>query len=185
MAIGKHNPKTARQTDFRKAIAIGLDEAFIALEESFHDLNDAQLTAFPIADRGCIAWIVMHCLQNLDEYTNCSHKQAEKWTFPHEWRWDLWQCREDERPKPGDSYPTTSQMVNWLQSLRATATEFLDSLDAAGLAGKPDDEHWPGNFADMYMRTIYHTMAHVRQIWLLRSALGLTSGGSWRRQHWA
>ena len=182
MAIGKHNPKTARQTDLRKAIAIGLDGAFIALQESFHDLRDDQLTAFPIVDRGCIAWIVMHCLQNLDGYTNCSHEQAERRTFPCEWCWDLWQCREDERPKPGDSYPTKSQMLNWLQSLRATATGFLGNLDAAGLAGKPDDPRWPGNFADMYLRTIYHTMAHVRQIWLLRGALGLTSGSSWPSQ---
>jgi hypothetical protein len=39
--------------------------------------------------------------------------------------------------------------------------------------------------SDAYMRTICHTMAHVRQIWLLRGALGLTDGKSWPRQHWA
>ncbi len=37
----------------------------------------------------------------------------------------------------------------------------------------------------MYMWTIFHTMAHSRQIWLLRGALGLTDGRSWPQQHWA
>jgi hypothetical protein len=30
-----------------------------------------------------------------------------------------------------------------------------------------------------------NTAAHVRQIWLLRGALGLTDGKAWPQQHWA
>ncbi len=38
--------------------------------------------------------------------------------------------------------------------------------------------------ADYYFRTIAHMNAHIRQIWLLRGALGLTARSRWPRQHW-
>ncbi len=69
MTIGRHECSVARNTDFRQAIAIGLDEALTALEESFYDLDDRQMRAFAIRKHNCIAWIVVHTLQNLDEYT--------------------------------------------------------------------------------------------------------------------
>jgi hypothetical protein len=49
----------------------------------------------------------------------------------------------------------------------------------------PPEWPWPGNRGDFLKRTIFHTMAHVRQIWLLRGALGLTDGKSWPQQHYA
>ncbi len=39
------------------------------------------------------------------------------------------------------------------------------------------------SLADFYLRTIYHTQCHIRQIWLLRGALGMASG-PWPDQHW-
>ena len=44
--IGKLEPKFAKNTDLKAAIAIGLDEALTALEESFYDLDDQHLWAF-------------------------------------------------------------------------------------------------------------------------------------------
>ena len=180
--IGKHKCKIAKNTDLKGAIAIGLDEALTALEESFHDLSDEQVRAFQIPGRNSIGWIVMHALQNLDEYGNLG--QGEESTFQHDDRWDLWRCRDKERPKPGDPFPSQAEMMRWMKSLRETAEQALQRADETHLAQKPD-EKWPGNRADMYMRTIFHTMAHVRQVWLLRGALGLVDGTSWPQQHWA
>ena len=182
MVIGRHECRAARNTNLKQAIAIGLDEALTALEESFHDLTDEQLRAFPIDGRNCIAWGIMHTLQNLDEYTNLS--RAGQPIFKHDDRWDLWGCSDERRPKPGDAFPSQTEMMEWLRSLRQLAECALERATQADLTAKPD-EHWRGNLADMYMRTIYHTMAHVRQIWLLRGALRLTDGTSWPRQHWA
>jgi len=182
MAIGRHECSSARDTDFRQAIAIGLDEALTALEESFYDLDDRQMQAFVIPKHNCIAWIVVHTLQNLDEYTY--QADSGQTTFPHDYKWDLWDCREDQRPKPGDAFPSQAQLMGWLRSLRANAERILRQADERSLFGRPGG-HWPGNRADMYMRTIFHAMAHVRQIWLLRGALGLIEGKSWPQQHWA
>jgi hypothetical protein len=183
MVIGKHACKDARKADSLKAaIKIALDDALTGLEESFCDLSDEQTRVFAIPGRNCIAWIVTHALQNLDEYTNLAH--GGRPTFEHQQRWDLWECSPDERPKPGDPFPSQAQMMGWLRSIRATSERTLEGVDDARLVSKPDG-HWPGNVAGFYMRTIFHTMAHVRQVWLLRGALGLTDGKSWPQQHWA
>jgi hypothetical protein len=39
--------------------------------------------------------------------------------------------------------------------------------------------------ADAYMRTIMHTMAHVRQIWYLRGVMGISDKNGFPHQHWA
>ena len=178
--IGKHKPKTACNTDLRQAIAIGLDEAFTALEESIHDLNDKQVRSFPIPNRNNIAWISMHALQNLDEYANAF--QSGRTAFNHENRWDLWRCNPDERPKLGDPFPSQKEIMVTLETVRDAAMRETANLGESRLA-----ETWYGERirTDAMMRTIYHTMAHVRQIWLLRGALGLTDNKSWPRQHWA
>ena len=178
--IGKHNPKEARNTGLVEAIRIGLDEALTALEEAFYDLNDEQIRSFPICGRNNIAWILMHALQNLDEYANAL--QSGRTAFTHEDRWDLWRCSPDERPTLGDPFPPQREMMEMLRAVRDAAMEEVANLGESRLA-----EAWYGQRtrADAFMRTIYHTMAHVRQIWLLRGALGMTDGKSWPRQHWA
>jgi hypothetical protein len=183
MAIGKHQCKNAWDLDYKGWIAVALDESLTALEESFHDLDDEQMRAFPIPARNNIAWIVMHALQNLDEYTNL---EAQPTTFEHEYRWNLWNCKPEQRPQPGDWFPAREQMMQWVRAIRQRAEATLGRVDEAFLrSATPPEGRWPGNRADFLKRTIFHTMAHVRQIWLLRGALGLTDGTSWPQQHYA
>jgi len=166
----------------KEAIAIGLDEALTALEESFYDLTDEQAWSFPVAGKNNIAWIVMHCLDNLDEYANgCQTGQR---TFPAEWRWDLWRCRPEERPKPGDPFPGVSEMLATLRHVREAATVTLDRANDATMLEKVGRHPHKPIRSDWYMRTICHTVSHTRQIWLLRGALGLADG-PWPQQHWA
>jgi hypothetical protein len=182
--IGRHECKHAHETGLREAIAIGLDEVLTALEETFYDLSDEQVWAFPIPGRNSIAWIVMHCLQNLDTYANAF--QTGSVTFPHEKRWDLWRCSDEERPKPGDPFPTRDEMMFILKAVRDAATKGIEAATDDDLRGKRTaHDWWQGTSADAYMRTIGNTTAHTRQIWLLRGALGLTDGKSWPQQHWA
>lgn len=179
--IGRHQCKEARSTGLKEAIAIGLDEALTALEESIHDLNDEQVRAFPIRDRNNIAWIVMHALHNLDHYAG--YAQTAKCVMgSQDPRWD-WQC---PRPTPDQSFPSQRELMDKLRAVRAHAM--------SGIEGTPPDallrprEHVRNQErlpSDAYMRTICHTMAHVRQIWLLRGALGAYGAEAWPRQHWA
>ena len=188
MAIGRHETKHARNTGLKEAIQIGLDETFTALEEAVYDLSDEQVAAFPIPGRNNIAWIVMHVLINADEnavftQTYVDDDHPGKQSIPHEWRWDLWQCRDDERPKPGDPFPSTRELLDKLAAVRDAAMEIIASAAESDLR-QPIREWWKAA-SDPYMRTIFHAMAHLRQIWLLRGALGLTDGKSWPQQHWA
>ena len=187
MVIGKNEPKLAKNTGLKEAIAIGLDEALTALEESIYDLIDEQVRSFPIPGRNNIAWIVMHVLINMDEnavfaQTHVDDEHPGEQAIRHEWRWDLWQCRDDERPKPGDPFPSTQEMLEKLRAVREAATEIISAATENDL--RRALPHWRAA-SDPYMRTVFHTMAHLRQIWLLRGALGLTDGKSWPQQHWA
>ena len=182
MAIGKHEPKTAGNTHLKQAIGIGLDEALISLEESFYDLTDQQAQGFPIPGQNNIAWIVMHCLDNLDD---CAiGAQTGNRLLPAEWRWDLWQCAPEERPKPGDPFPSKEEMLRTLKQVREAAMDALQRADEPELVAQTMPHPLKPTRSDFYMRTIYHTMSHVRQIWLLRGALGLADG-PWPQQHWA
>lgn len=182
--IGKHQCQSARDTDLKHAIYIGLDESFTSLEEAFYDLTDKQAWEFPLAERNNIAWIVMTTLQNLDDYANGA--QVGQTTYSHEWRWNLWNCAPEERPKPGDVFPTVSEMLALLGRIREAALANLESASEADLHSKRAcGDGWPGNATDAYMRTIYHALAHIRQIWLLRGVMGLINDVAWPRQHWA
>ena len=180
--MGKHECRQAHHTDLKGAIYIGLDEALTALEESVYDLNDEHIWAFPLPGENNIAWILMHSLQNLDEYADLA--QGGEAVFAHEGRWDLWQCADDERPVPGDAFPTQRECVDILAGVRAAAMERISAATRKDLRREFPD--WQNRTrADAYMRTIFHTMSHIRQIWLLRGVMGLTGGKLLPQQHWA
>lgn len=174
--------KEAIDADLKQALFIGLDESFTALEESFTDLSDAQVWGFPLPNENNIAWIVMHSLDNLDDCAN--DRPTGRRVMPYEWRWDLWNCQPEERPKPGDAFPTRDDMLALLGRIRSAAYAALQKLDEPAIT-RPSIAHpTKRSLADFYLRTIYHTQTHIRQIWLLRGALGLTNG-HWPEQHWA
>ena len=186
MVIGRLEPGMAKQTDLKKAIAIGLDEALTALEESVFGLTDEQARAFPLPGRNNIVGIVMHLQQNLDCYA-CRF-QAGAWTLEHDERFDLW-GRPEGAPPPSEDLPTVAEMLGRLHAIRSAAEAALGPATEAELLGsRCCEHHWleqGRTAADAYLRTIMHAMAHVRQIWLLRGALGLTDRDGWPEQHWA
>jgi len=186
--IGKLDPHQAKGTGTLKdAIRIGLDEAFTALEESFHGLTDEQAWAFPIPGRHNITTLIMHSLENLDVYA-CQF-QTGNLTVEHEERFDIWRIADGEIPAAGDDLPTCAEMLHRLEAIREAATAALDKAGQEDLTGPRQAASWwtdaGKNSADAYMRTIGHTMAHVRQIWLLRGVLGRQEGDTWPEQHWA
>lgn len=182
MNIRERGIRNARETDLRQAIMIGLDEALTALEEAFYDLSDDQLVAFPVPGRNNIAWILMHCLDNLD--ANAIGVQTGERRFDPAAQWDLWRGSPRPRPYPGASFPSKAELLSLLHQITERVFEILDGVNAEWPA-EPLDLPLPKRVrADFYMRTIYHTMSHIRQIWLLRGALGLADD-NWPRQYWA
>jgi len=186
--LEKPEIKAAKGTHLKEAIAIGLDESFTSLRESFHDLSDEQVRAFPLAGRKNIAWIVMHSLMNLDMYgpytlrylTYESQGDHRRWCI--DWRQYGSRFSMEAEPAPGDNFPPVRQMLNYLETIQAHTVDVLDGLTSEDLLRPVRD--WWECASDSCMRTIRHTMAHVRQIWLLRGALGWREGQSWPHQHW-
>ena len=187
MAIGEFDPKQAKGSNLQGAIAIGLDEALTALEESFQDLTDEQVASFAFPERHNIATLVMHMIENLDTYA-CKF-QCGQMTLEHDDRFNVWAIKDGNRPFPAEDLPCVGEMVDRIHLLRAIAEKALAEATDEDLQGARFAEDWwtgPGkNSADAYLRTIYHTMAHVRQIWLMRGAIGLADQGAWPQQHWA
>ncbi len=140
MAIGRHEPRVASDTTFKQAFAIGLDEALTAVEESIHGLTDEQVATFPVPGENNIAWIVMHTLDNLDDYA--VGVATGQRLHPPEWRWDLWQGRPDERPKPGDILPTTQAMLARLREIRVPTLVIIGEAELReGCCGFASRDH--------------------------------------------
>ena len=183
--IEKPEIQAAKNTDLKGAIAIGFDESFTSLKESFYDLTDEQAWAFPLPGAKNIAWIVMHSLMNLDSYgpyTLAFVLQPDRDDHRTCYDWGNSPFDMDRTPQVGDQFPSVEEMLERLGSIRSAVFEALGGLSCEDLR-KPVRDWW-SHASDSCMRTIWHTMAHVRQIWLLRGALGWSEGQSWPHQHW-
>ena len=187
MVLGKEEPKKAENRCWKDAIRIALDEALTALEESFYDLTDEQVGAYPLPDRHNIATIAMHVLANLDEYAVVT--QAGQRLLPYEERFDMWRHSPAE-PRPlQTNFPSVREMVDHLHRIRDAAFAALDAATEDDLRGPRAAVEWcrqhDRTSGDAYLRTICHAHAHVRQIWMLRGVLGLSDRDGWPVQHWA
>ncbi|MFB3893107.1 MAG: DinB family protein [Phycisphaerae bacterium] len=180
--------RKAKVASFKDAIAVALDEALTSLEESFYDLTDQQAVSYPLEGRHNIVTMVMHCLHNLDMYACMC--QAGTLALRHDDKFDMWQHSPKEAQETGGLVPTVHQMQVRLAAIGKAATEILSTTTDAQLldptSAAPDwyRQHNRSR-ADTYLRTIFHTMAHVRQIWMLRGVMGLTDRDGWPEQHWA
>jgi len=183
MAIGSNACRMAEDTRLHGALEAGLDEALTALEEALYDLSDAQLAAFPIDGRNNIAWIGCHCLDNLDVYGVAF--QTGQRVLPEDPRWGRWDAAPGTHPEPDDDDASVHDLMDLLDMVGAAAQLALAVADEDDLATRVTWNGVERMRSDSLVRTICHTNAHVRQIWLLRGALGLVDGASWPRQHWA
>jgi hypothetical protein len=159
----------------------------MALEEALTGLTDGQAWRFPLESRHNITTIVMHCLGNLSHYG--LYLQTGESLLEHEERFDMWSHSPEElRPMQTD-LPSVSEMIDKLHELREAILAGLEAAAEGDLLGARTDSQWYRDWnrtsADAYMRTIMHTMAHVRQIWMLRGVMGLTDEQGWPLQHWA
>ncbi len=188
MVIGRFEPKEAEATSLAELLAIGLDEALTAVEEAIHDLADEQAWSRPSPDRHCIATLVMHMQHNID--LHACQLQTGALALEHDDRFDIWRYREPALAARQDDLPSVRHLLERLQTIRAAAMGGLRGATEDDLLGPraADDREWWTKYrrtsASAYARVIYHTMAHVRQIWLLRGMMGLTDTDGWPQQHY-
>ncbi|MFW6302989.1 MAG: hypothetical protein ACOC2L_00075, partial [Candidatus Sumerlaeota bacterium] len=127
-----------------------------------------------------IAWITMHVLQHFDQYAvtfQCGSSAVDSAKF-----WVI-----NTPPAVAEkSYPGRKEIFDTYQPVRAAAIDALVSASNEDLMGKRcAPEEWPGNAVDAYVRAIYHTTMHLRQIWAVRGRMGLTCKDTMPHQLWA
>ncbi|MFW5870282.1 MAG: DinB family protein [Candidatus Sumerlaeota bacterium] len=173
-------PLRALNTDLKAWVSIGVDEALTGLEESLQNMDDEQLASFPMPGCNNIAWITMHLLQNFDQYAVLFQRgtsavdNAKFWVI-------------NTPPAASDTaYPGRREIFETLQPVRTAAVDAVDLATNEALLGKRHaPEEWPGNALDAYVRAIYHTQSHLRQIWALRGMMRLNCKDTMPHQLWA
>ncbi|MFX0101316.1 MAG: DinB family protein [Candidatus Hodarchaeota archaeon] len=165
----------------KDTVIIGIDEFFWSLKEAIYDLTDEQLQAFPIEGHPSIHWIALHMLGNIEHFVNLAFTGQEGIVeYAHKYG-------TGAVPTPSDEMFSTKELIEKLLEIREKTFTILDGLSEQDLLSVPpkNKARWKRRRLDAYNRTIFHAMAHLRQIWLLRGAQGLTDGSGWPLQHWA
>ncbi len=179
--------RRARDTNLKLAMFMDVDEVLIALREAYADLTNEQFQAYPVSGRHNIATLVVHCLQQADEFNGYLQrhrgiKVRYEWQFmKHEIRFHLWEVPAELLPKPGDKFPSVKKVLGHLDEIHQAILVNMEALAEEDFVKTPVGQ-WP-RLCDPFFRMSHHFNAHTRQIWLLRGHLGLVS--PWPGQHYA
>jgi hypothetical protein len=146
-----------------------------ALEGLSHD----QLDARPIEGRNPIGWIVCHCMKNFDFFLYEPQNGRSLLSLDDPYGpFARYQARP---PGPENPPPDMTGLAETADRVFAACIAAIEPLDERAFDEEAphwmhrDDniEHVAGNCA----RVINHSNAHLRQIWMLRGAMGDT-------EHW-
>jgi hypothetical protein len=166
-------------TDLKKLVHINMDEALTGLEENLQGLDDEILATFPTEGCNNISWVTMHTLQVFDQYCvlfQRGHSAVDSGKF-----WVINTPPADTK----DPYPGRREIFETLEPVRSAIFESLQEASEEDLLGRRHvPEEWQGNALDAYVRGAFHAMTHLRQIWAIRGALGLTCKKTMPKQLW-
>lgn len=178
--------ETARASSLATVLECMLDEVRLALRECMSGLTHDQLWSHPIPGRHSIGVITEHLLYALDSY--CGELQTGKMAYEHEPAFSVYGM-------------TIEEIENGITN-RFTAGEFFERIDrvcdsaVAGVHGISDSEMLGPRHAfelsevvdrsglEFCLGGIFHAHGHIRQIWLLRGAMGLTTEGEHQWPTW-
>ena len=191
MAIGTHQPKKAHNRCWKDCLSILLDETTTALEECLHGLADEQAWFRPIRERHSIGTMAMHCIESLNGFACWAQIGQGVEVAAEDALFDAWSCTPEQldQSQGGRALPGVAQIVQWVAQIREKAMQGLQQAGEEDLRGPRVNSDWcrrTGRPAgDAYMRCLCHVMAHVRQVWCIRGAMGAFGEGDWPQQHYA
>ena len=140
--------------------------------DALADLTQEQLTARPLPGQNPIGWIACHCLRNWDFFihqrqTNRSLLGAEG-EFAHLGRY------ASQDPTEGNPPPDFALLPQAVEEIFAACIQLIEGLDESALDNLAPYWHHQ-NFepvAGNCVRVINHSNTHLRDIWMLRGAMG-------------
>lgn len=154
-----------------------LDEVLLALSESLSGLNYDQLWSHPIPERHSIGTIAKHVLLALDCY--CGELQIGKMACEYEPAFQVYGMTVHEVEEQIRNRPGTQELLDQIETVSEHVRSGIHDVADTELRGVRAAEEicreWNKNSLELYLRGIFHAHGHIRQIWLLRGALGLTS----------
>jgi hypothetical protein len=172
--------KPARYTDRRQEMTrkeillFQLREIRNEFADALADLTQEQLTAKAIGDHNPIGWIVCHCISNFDFFIH--ERQTNKSIVADYEDYGIYTRYAWKPPTEENPPPDLTRAVNALDKVCEICIELIESLDEEALSNPAP--YWHNeNFESTTgncIRVINHSNAHLRQIWMVRGALGDT-----------
>jgi uncharacterized damage-inducible protein DinB len=157
----------------RKEILIfQLREARNEFLDALADLTQEQLTARPIEGRNPIGWIVCHCLHNFNFFIH--QRQTNRSLMTADGEYGRFAKYGWDPPTEQNPPPDFTGLSDAVGEVFGVCIELIEALDEEVLSNLSPYWHHK-NFESTSgncVRVINHSNTHLRQIWLLRGALG-------------
>lgn len=125
-------------------------------------LSDEDLTSHEPGGHSPVAWIVCHCLVNVDFFIH--RGVTGQWCLRHEDRFHRWPLID---PKPGDAYPGLPELTDRWGRLCDAAAAALEGISPEQLQQPGRSADPPEPLVESCLRVINHSNAHLRQIWCI------------------
>jgi len=143
------------------------------------DLTQSQLAARPIKGRNPIGWIVCHCLHNFDFFIY--RQQIDKSLMTRDGKYGQLAVYGWDPPTEGNPAPDLDGLASAVDEVFGACIELIEALDEGAFDSPAPYWHHENeeirerdfeSVAGNCVRVINHSNAHLRQIWMLRGALG-------------
>ena len=183
----KYKAKASTPRNLRENISIALDEMFKALEESFGNLTDDQFWQWAVPGRHNIVTLIMHVQENIDRHA--CYLQMGEWALEHDLKFAIYGQPISDFEGLTD-FPSVEEVQQRHLLLRDKVFSGLEEVTDRELFSPrcgEQDFWWQQHrriSIDAYNRVVWHANAHIRQIWLLRGALGAFGPEAFPQQFW-
>ena len=156
----------------KEVLVFQLREIRNEFANALEDVTQEQLTATPIEGRNPIGWIVCHCLHNFNFFLH--ERQINKSLMSADGKYGEFARYGWDPPTEENPAPDFTNLPNAVDEVFGACIEIVESLEEEALSTLSPYWHHK-NFESTVgncVRVINHSNAHLRQIWLLRGALG-------------
>jgi hypothetical protein len=161
----------------KEILVFQLQETRNEFADALADLTQEQLAARPIAGRNPIGWIACHCLRNFDFLVH--QRQTNASMMGEQGPYGALAAYSRNPPTDQNPTPDLAGLADAVADVFGACIRIIEALDEDAFDKLAPYWHHQNfeSIAGNCVRVINHSNAHLRQIWMLRGALG-------DREHW-
>ena len=149
-----------------------LEEMRNEFADALTDLTHEQMVDDPLGGRNPIGWIVCHCINNFDFFLH--QRQLDRSVTDADEELKSFARYGWDPPTEENPPPDLTRVPDAFDRVCEICIEVIDSLDEEALTNLAPYWHHGRveSTAGNCVRVINHSNAHLRQIWMIRGALG-------------